>query len=142
MENLSVPYVAFPQQVAKIKKELMNAVESVLESGQYVLSERGKQFEKEFSEYSEAKFATGVANGTCALHLVLRSLDISLGDEVITAPNSFIASAGSIGVLGAKPVFVDICQDLNIDPDQLEKAITPKTKAIMPIHLTGRKITI
>ena len=138
MKNLSVPYVAFPQQVAKIKRELMNAVESVLESGQYVLSEKGKQFEKEFSEYCKTKFSTGVANGTCGLHLVLRCLDIGPGDEVITAPNSFIASAGSIGVLGAKPVFVDICQDLNIDPAQLEKAITPKTKAIMPVHLTGR----
>jgi len=138
MKPILVPYVAFKQQVAAIKKELMSAVESVLESGQYVLSEKGKQFEKEFSEYCKAKFSIGVANGTCALHLVLRSLDIGLGDEVITAPNSFIASAGSIGVLGAKPVFVDICQELNLDPDQVEKAITPKTKAIMPIDLTGR----
>ena len=138
MEKLTVPYVAFKQQVAAIKKELMKAVESVLESGQYVLSEKGKKFEKEFSEYCDAKFSTGVANGTCALHLVLRCLDIGPGDEVITAPNSFIASAGAIGVLGAIPVFVDICPDLNLDPAQLEKAITSKTKAIMPVHLTGR----
>ena len=138
MENISVPYVAFQLQVAKIKNKLMSAVESVLESGQYVLSEKGTQFEKEFSEYCEAKFSIGVANGTDALHLVLRCLDIGPGDEVITAPNSFIASAGAIGVLGAKPVFVDICTDLNLDPAQLEKAITPKTKAIMPVHLTGR----
>jgi dTDP-4-amino-4,6-dideoxygalactose transaminase len=138
MKNLSVPYVAFPQQVAKIKRELMNAVESVLESGQYVLSEKGTKFEKEFSEYCEAKYSIGVANGTDALHLVLRCLDVGPGDEVITAPNSFIASAGAIGVLGAKPVFVDICPDLNLDPALLEKAITPRTKAIMPVHLTGR----
>ncbi len=138
MENISVPYVAFSQQVAKIKNELMCAVESVLESGQYVLSEKGTQFEKEFSEYCEAKFSIGVANGTDALHLVLRCLDVGPGDEVITAPNSFIASAGAIGVLGAKPVFVDICPDLNLDPALLEKVITPKTKAIMPVHLTGR----
>ena len=138
MEKISVPYVAFPQQVAKIKKELMSAVESVLESGQYVLSEKGTQFEKEFSEYCEVKFSIGVANGTDALHLVLRCLGVAPGDEVITAPNSFIASAGAIGVIGAKPVFVDICPDLNLDPAQLEKAITSKTKAIMPVHLTGR----
>ena len=138
MEKLTVPYVAFKQQVAAIKKELMKAVESVLESGQYVLSEKGKKFEKEFSEYCDTKFSTGVANGTCALHLVLRCLDIGPGDEVITAPNSFIASAGAIGVLGAIPVFADICPDLNLDPAQLEKAITSKTKAIMPVHLTGR----
>jgi dTDP-4-amino-4,6-dideoxygalactose transaminase len=102
------------------------------------LSEKGTQFEKEFSEYCEAKYSIGVANGTDALHLVLRCLDVGPGDEVITAPNSFIASAGAIGVLGAKPVFVDICPDLNLDPALLEKAITPKTKAIMPVHLTGR----
>ncbi|SVD52174.1 uncharacterized protein METZ01_LOCUS405028, partial [marine metagenome] len=138
MEKILVPYATFPQQVAKIKNELMSAVESVLKSGQYVLSEKGTQFEKEFSEYCEAKFSIGVANGTDALHLVLRCLDVGPGDEVITAPNSFIASAGAIGVLGAKPVFVDICPDLNLDPAQLEKAITPKTKAIIPVHLTGR----
>jgi len=138
MKNLSVPYVAFPQQVAKIKRELMNAVESGLESGQYVLSEKGTQFEKEFSEYCEVKSSIGVANGTDALHLVLRCLDVGPGDEVITVPNSFIASAGAIGVIGAIPVFVDICPDLNLNPAQLEKAITPKTKAIMPVHLTGR----
>ena len=138
MDNISVPYVAFSKQVAMIKNELMNAVESVLDSGQYVLSEKGIQFEKEFSEYCEAKFSIGVANGTDALHLALKCLDVSPGDEVITAPNSFIASAGAIGVLGAKPVFVDICPDLNLDPALLEKAITPKTKVIMPVHLTGR----
>ena len=138
MNQISVPYVAFTEQVAKLKAELMQAFEDVLVSGQYVLGEKGKQFEKEFALYCNTEHAIGVANGTDALHLALKCFGVGPGDEVITAPNSFIASAGAIGVLGAKPVFIDIASDMNIDPDQLEQAITPKTKAIMPVHLTGR----
>ena len=137
MKNL-VPYTAFPLQVAKIKSDLLQSFEEVLENGQYVLGEKGKQFEKEFASYCGTTFAVGVANGTSALFLVLRGLGIGSGDEVITAPNSFIASAGAIALTGAKPVFVDVCPDLNMDPEQLEAAITPQTKAIMPVHLTGR----
>lgn len=138
MSQISVPYVAFPEQVAKLKTELMQAFESVLISGQYVLGEKGKAFEKDFAAYCNAEYSIGVANGTDALHLVLRCVGVEAGDEVITAPNSFIASAGAIGVLGAKPVFTDVGSDMNLNPNQLEKAITPRTKAIMPVHLTGR----
>jgi len=137
MENL-VPYVAFPEQVAKLKKELMHVFEAVLISGQYVLGEKGKQFEEEFAAYCESQYSIGVANGTDALYLALKCIGVEPGDEVITAPNSFIASAGAIGVLVAKPAFADNAADMNIDPNQLEKVITPKTKAIMPVHLTGR----
>ena len=137
MSQLSVPYVAFPEQVSKLKTELMQAFENVLVSGQYVLGEKGKLFEKEFSAFCNAKYAIGVANGTDALHLTLKCIGVEPGDEVITAPNSFIASAGSIGVLGAKPVFVDVESDMNMDPNQLEKVITPRTKAIMPVHIAG-----
>lgn len=138
MSQIYVPYVAFTEQVDKLKTELMKALEDVLISGQYIMGEKGKELEKEFASYCNTEHAIGVANGTDALHLVLKCFGVGYGDEVITAPNSFIASAGAIGVLGAKPVFVDIASDMNIDPDQLEKAITPKTKAIMPVHLTGR----
>ncbi len=138
MSQISVPYVAFPEQVDKLKAELMQALENVLISGQYVMGEKGKKFEKEFAAYCNTEHSIGVANGTDALHLVLKCFGVRPGDEVITAPNSFIASAGAIGVLGARPVFTDVGADMNIDPNQLEKAITPKTKAIMPVHLTGR----
>lgn len=136
--KMNVPYVVFPQQVAKIKSELMDAFESVLESGMYVMGEQMVQFEEAFAQYCGTTYGAGVSNGTTGLYMVMYNMCIGPGDEVITAPNSFIASAGSIGVLGARPVFVDVCEDLNIDPEKIEEAITPKTKAIMPVHLTGR----
>jgi len=138
MKDILVPYTIFPEQVLKLKKELVEAFEKVLLSGQYVLGENVKKFEKEFSTYSNTKFCAGVANGTDALHLIMKCIGIKPGDEVITVPNSFIATAGAIGILGAKPVFVDVGLDMNIDPNQIEKAITSRTKAIMPVHLTGR----
>jgi dTDP-4-amino-4,6-dideoxygalactose transaminase len=82
--------------------------------------------------------ALGVGSGTCALHLVLRALRLRPGDEVITAPNSFIATAAAIIHAGGRPVFADIGPDLNIDPDSVAAAVTPRTRAIIPIHLTGR----
>ena len=136
--EIKVPYIAFPQQVAKIKGELLQACEEVLDSGMHVMGERIKKFEKNFADYCGTTYALGVANGTCSLHIVLRGIGIGHGDEVITAPNSFIASAGSIGMLGAKPIFVDVAEDLNIDPNNIEAAISSRTRAIMPVHLTGR----
>lgn len=136
--EMKVPYVIFPHQIAKIRPALMQACQSVLDSGVYVLGERLKAFERQFAGFCEAEHGVGVSNGTMALFLAMRSMDIGPGDEVITAPNSFIASAGSIAVLGAKPVFIDVSEDLNIDPDKIEAAISPETKAIMPVHLTGR----
>jgi dTDP-4-amino-4,6-dideoxygalactose transaminase len=136
--QMRVPYVVFSQQVAKIKTELMQACESVLESGMYVMGDKIKQFEVDFACYCETSYSASLSNGTTALYLVMYGMGIGPGDEVITAPNSFIASAGSIGMLGAKPVFVDVAEDLNMDPSKIEAAITPRTKAIMPVHLTGR----
>ena len=95
-------------------------------------------FEKELSAYCGSKFALGVGNGTDGLIIALRALDIGPGDEVITAPNSFIASAGAIAMVGADIRFADVGPDYNIDPAKIEGAITDKTKAIMPVHLTGR----
>ena len=137
MQN-SVPYTCFPLQVDKLKTELLASFQEVLESGQYILGENVKLFEKEFAAYCGTKFAVGVANGTDALTLVLRGLGVKSGDEVITAPNSFIASASAIALIGAKPVFVDIDSDCNLDPEQLEVAINSRTKAIIPVHLTGK----
>lgn len=133
-----VPYAALDQLAAEDKKELMNAFEAVLDSGQYIMGPEVSAFEREFAQYCQTEFAVGIASGTCALHLVMRNLNFREGDEVITAPNSFIATASSIALTGARPVFVDIQPDLNIDPSKIEAAITPRTKAIMPVHLTGR----
>lgn len=135
---MKVPYVVFPQQVAKIKAQLMQACESVLDSGMYVMGDQMVKFEEDFAAYCETSYGASVSNATTGLYLVMYGMGIGPSDEVITAPNSFIASAGSIGVLGAKPVFVDVAEDLNLDPEKIEDAITPNTKAIMPVHLTGR----
>ncbi|MBI4356163.1 MAG: DegT/DnrJ/EryC1/StrS family aminotransferase [Candidatus Omnitrophica bacterium] len=135
---VKVPYTALGQQAAALKQDLLAACQSILESGQYVMGPELAAFEREFAEYCGTRFAVGVANGTDALILVLRRLALQAGDEVITAPNSFIASASSIALAGGRPVFADIGVDLNLDPAQVEAAITPRTKAIVPVHLTGR----
>lgn len=135
---MRVPYVDFSPTLKTSKTELTSAFERVLESGKFVLGPEVKNFENAFANYCGTKYAAGLANGTCSLHVVFRALGIEEGDEVITAPNSFIATAAAIAQVRAKPVFVDTNLDFNINPDAIEAAITPKTKAIVPVHLTGR----
>ncbi|MBT4093285.1 MAG: DegT/DnrJ/EryC1/StrS family aminotransferase, partial [Nitrospinaceae bacterium] len=120
------------------KVELMQAVEGVIDRGDFILGESVAEFERRFAELCGVRYAVGVNSGTDALVIALRALDIGPGDEVITAPNSFVASASCIELTGAKPVFVDVRDDYNIDPALLEAAVTPKTRAILPVHLTGR----
>ena len=138
--QFAVPYTDFPAQNAGVRDELRGAFDEVLDSGHYIQGPNVAAFEREFAEFCEAPYATGVANGTCSLHLVLRSMGVSPGDEVITAPNSFFASAAAISLVGARIVFADVNEDSNIDPDAMEAAITDRTKAIMPVHLTGRPV--
>ena len=138
MPSYTVPYSALATEAFLVKAELMRAVENVLDSGRYILGPEVTAFELEFAEYCEAKYSAGISSGTSALNLVLRGIGLMDGDEVITAPNSFIASASSIALAGAKPVFVDIRDDGNMDPQKLEDAITEHTRAIVPVHLTGR----
>ena len=138
--QFAVPYTDFPAQNAGVRDELRGAFDGVLDSGHYIQGPNVAAFEREFAEFCEAQYATGVANGTCSLHLVLRSMGVGPGDEVITAPNSFFASAAAIALVGAKIVFADVNEDSNIDPDAIEAAITDRTKAIMPVHLTGRPV--
>lgn len=135
---MKIPYTAFQNTNAPLRAKLILAFEQVLDSGRYIQGPEVTSFEQEFAEYCGAPYATGVSNGTCSLHLTLRAIGVGAGDEVITAPNSFVASASTIALVGAKPVFVDVMPDLNIDPDQIERAITPRTKAIVPVHLAGR----
>lgn len=133
-----VPYVDIASQHAPLKDELLAAVRKVLEHGQFVLGPELELFEERFAQLCDVPYAVGVASGTDALVLALRALDVGCGDEVITVPNSFIATASAIVAVGARPVFVDVGCDYNIDPSEVEQAITARTRAILPVHLTGR----
>ncbi|MCB0837219.1 MAG: DegT/DnrJ/EryC1/StrS family aminotransferase [Bacteroidetes bacterium] len=134
----NVPYVNIGIQFDPIRDEIMAEVEAVLSSGMYILGEKVTEFENSFAEYCGTKYAIGVANGTDSLILTMKGWGIGPGDEVIIPPNSFLASASSVALIGATPVFADVREDYNIDPEKIKAAITPKTKAIMPVHLTGR----
>lgn len=133
-----VSYVDLVRQHAALKKELLEAVTRVIDRGQFILGPEVEEFEKRFAELCGVRFAVAVNSGTDALILALRVLNIGAGHEVITTPNSFVSSTSCIAMVGARPVFVDVRDDYNIDPDKIEKAITPQTKAILPVHLTGR----
>jgi dTDP-4-amino-4,6-dideoxygalactose transaminase len=126
-------------QFALIRDEVMAAVTRVMESQHFILGPEVADFEEEIAAKLDTKHAVGCASGTDALILALLAAGIGPGDEVITTPFSFVATAGSIASVGAKPVFVDIEPvSFNIDPQEIESAITPKTRAIMPVHLFGR----
>lgn len=135
---MRVPYVNFTKQFEESREETMAAIEAVMRRGDFILGREVTEFENEFAKLCGVKHALGVANGTDSLIICMRILGIGPGDEVITTSNSWISSASSIALIGAKPVFVDVASDQNMDPMLLEKAITRKTKCIMPVHLTGR----
>ncbi|MFW9909465.1 MAG: DegT/DnrJ/EryC1/StrS family aminotransferase [Candidatus Thorarchaeota archaeon] len=121
-----------------IEEEEIQAVRQVLESGMLAEGKIAHEFEKKFSEYTGTKYATVTSNGTTALTTALEAMGIQPGDEIITSPFTFIASANSIAILGGIPVFVDIKPDsYNIDPHLIEAAITSRTRAIMPVHIFG-----
>tara|TARA_R110001583_G_scaffold131271_1_gene283005 strand:- start:17583 stop:18680 length:1098 start_codon:yes stop_codon:yes gene_type:complete len=134
---MHVPFVNLTIQFAELEEELVQAFRRIGHTGQYIMGPEVEAFEAALANLCETKHAITVGNGTDALELILRGYNIGKSDEVITAPNSFIASAGAISAVGATPVFVDVQDDLNLDPKLLLKAIGPKTKAIIPVHLTG-----
>lgn len=134
-----IPMVDLKEELRLIRTPLLEMMTEVLDSGDYILGEKGKQFEKLAAQYVGASYGIGTASGTDALVLALQSLDIGPGDEVITTPFTFFATAEVIAQVGAKPVFADIEKDTyNIDPTQVEKAITRQTKAIIVVHLYRR----
>jgi dTDP-4-amino-4,6-dideoxygalactose transaminase len=134
-----IPILDLKQQYLDLKPEIDAAIQSVLESGQFVLGREVAAFEEEFAAFCGAPYSIGLNSGTSALHLALLAAGVGPGDEVITVPFSFIATVATIGYVGARPVFVDIePQTFNLDPARLEAAITPRTKAIMPVHLYGQ----
>lgn len=138
-EKNMIPILDLKRQYSKIGKEIENAVVEVLRSSSYILGKNNKELEEKFANYIGAKHSVALNSGTDALHLALRALDIGAGDEVITVAFTFVATTEAIGIVGAKPVFVDIDKDtFNIDANLIESKITPKTKAIIPVHLYGQ----
>ena len=134
-----VPFLDLKRQYQQIKNEADRAVLGVLESCQFILGPEVSAFEEEFAAYCGTPHAIGCNSGTSALHLALLAAGIGAGDEVITVPFTFVATAGAIRYTGARPVFVDIDPaTFNMDPRGIEAAITSKTKAIVPVHLFGQ----
>src|SRR4051812_33553284 len=135
---MNVPFVDLKQQYLSIKDEILPAIANVLESTQFVLGKEVVAFEKEFAEFCSSQQGIAVNTGTSALHVALLAAGIGPGDEVITVPCTFVATVAAIVYAGATPVFVDVDPvTYTMDPSQIEAAITPKTKAIIPVHLYG-----
>jgi len=133
-----VPFVNYPLHYKILKSKINQALERVLKKGDLILRKDVRDFEKNLSKFLKAKYAIGLNSGTDALFLSLKAAGIGKGDEVITVSHTFIATISVIFHCGAKPILVDIGEDFLIDPKEIEKAITKKTKAIIPVHLNGR----
>lgn len=134
--EVRVKYVDLPKQ-AHAEDMLRDIKELLLATGQFTLGPQVAEFQSRFAKLCQTRYAVGLNSGTDALFLSMKALNIGAGDEVITAPNSFIATAATIANAGAKPVFVDVDNEYNMDPTLIEDAITPRTKAVIPVHLTG-----
>ncbi len=136
---MKVPIFDLKAQYQSIRNEIMERLDRVCHNASFILGEEVAEFEKEFADYCEAKHCVALNSGTSALHLALLGVGVQPGDEVITTPNTFVATAEAISYTGAMPVFVDIDpRTANIDPALIERAITRRTKAIVPVHLYGR----
>jgi dTDP-4-amino-4,6-dideoxygalactose transaminase len=134
-----VPYFDLTAQYAQVRDEIRAALDRVCQKAGFVLGEEVERFEHSFADYCGVKHSIALNSGTSALHLALLSAGIGPGDEVITTANTFIATVEAIAYVGARPVFADIDPTTaNIDPEEIEKAITPRTRAIIPVHLYGR----
>jgi len=137
--NAPIPYLDLAAQIRSIRPELDAAWARVLDACTFCLGPEVAQFEKDFAQYCGAEHCIGFNNGTSALHVALRLLEIGPGDEVITTPYTFVATSWAICYLGARPVFVDIDEEsFNLDPKLVEQAVTSRTRAILPVHLYGQ----
>jgi dTDP-4-amino-4,6-dideoxygalactose transaminase len=136
---MAIPVLDLKAQYLAHRDEIDRAILDVVDSGQFILGPNVEALEKKLAAYVGCQYAVGVASGTDALHLALVALGIGPGDEVITTPFTFVATANAISYAGAVPVFVDIDpRDFNMVPEQVEQAITSRTKAILPVHLFGQ----
>lgn len=135
---MKIPYMDLSIKNLEERQELLSAIDKVFQHGRIILGPEIIELETSVAKYCQVKDSVGVSSGTSAVNLALTALDIKAGDEVIVPALSWIASANAIAATGAKPIFVDIREDLNIDPVAIEKAITNKTKAILPVHFMGK----
>jgi len=139
MNGINVPLLDLKAQYASIRDEVKKAVDEVIESQYFILGPKVEELERAVAAYTGARFAVGVSSGTDALLASLMAIDVRAGDEVVTTPFTFFSTAGVISRLGARPVFVDIePASFNLEPARLEKALTPKSKAVIPVHLFGQ----
>ena len=138
-----IPYLDLPAQFRPLRKEIDAVIAKTLDNCSFCLGPDVAQFEKDFAAFCGANYCLGFNSGTSALHVAMLNLNIGQGDEVITTPHTFVATSWAISYVGAKPVYVDIDdQTFNLDPKLIEKAITPRTKAIMPVHLYGHPFNV
>ncbi len=136
--TMKVPVFDLKPQNDDLRLELLDAVDKVLRHGRLILGPEVEEFEKVIAQYVGVRYAVGVASGSSALYLALRSAGVGPGDEVITTPLTWIITWNAIASCGATPVCVDVCDDFNINPDRIEAAITKSTKTIVPVHFTGQ----
>jgi len=136
---MKVPYFDLPAQIRALRPELDAAISKTLDSCAFCLGPEVAQFERDFAAFAGSPHCVGFNNGTSALHIAARLLDLGPGDEVITTPFTIIATSWALAYVGARPVYVDIDEaTFNLDPRLIERAITPRTKAILPVHLYGQ----
>ncbi len=141
LTDVRIPFENLTRQYTLIQDEIQAAINEVLPSGRYVMGMQLQQFEQEFGAYVQARHCAGISSGTEALHLALLACGVGPGDEVITVPNTYIATVFAITYTGASPVFVDVDPvTYNIDPKQIEAKITPHTKVILPVHMYGQVV--
>ncbi len=135
----AVPFVDLPAQYASLREEILAGFDAICSTGRFVLGPAVETFERDFAAFCEVRHCVGVNSGTSALHLALQVLGLGPGDEVITVPMTFVATVWAISYVGATPVFVDIePKTRTLDPERLRQAITPRTQAIVPVHLYGQ----
>lgn len=136
--DVRIPYVDLALQHRALRDELIAAAARVLDHGRFILGPEVEEFEQRFAEICGVRHAIGVNSGTDAIMLALRALGVGPGDEVVTAANTFVATVSAIVLVGAQPVLVDVGDDYNLDASLLEAAVTERTRAILPVHLTGQ----